>query len=160
MKAITISASEWSEVAREALVESSLAGPALANHLRVEPELGTPARGGVPATRAVRVPSGWRLSPGASCTAPAATGWRGCGVGGTTGWEPGQELAGSFLVPADAAGVSIEESWDHLGMRATASHDVVLDGVLIPAEYAGALLPVGGQPPPSTRSSAPGWRWS
>ena len=37
---------------RDAFVESTLAGPALANALRVEPELGTPARGGVPATRA------------------------------------------------------------------------------------------------------------
>jgi alkylation response protein AidB-like acyl-CoA dehydrogenase len=147
VKAITISAGEWSEVAGEAVLSSSLAGPALANHLRVEPELGTPARGGMPATRAVRVPSGWRITGRKLyCTGSYGLAWLVVWAG-TAGSEPGQELAGSFLVPADAAGVSIEESWDHLGMRATASHDVVLDGVLIPEEYGCALQPVGGKPP-------------
>ena len=32
-------------------------------------------------------------------------------------------------MPLDLAGVSIEPSWDSLGMRATASHTVVLDQV-------------------------------
>ncbi|MDO3408221.1 acyl-CoA dehydrogenase family protein [Saccharibacillus sp. CPCC 101409] len=30
------------------------------------------------------------------------------------------------------AGVTVEETWDTLGMRATGSHDVVLDGVFVP----------------------------
>ncbi|MQA83806.1 MAG: acyl-CoA dehydrogenase [Streptosporangiales bacterium] len=37
-----------------------------------------------------------------------------------------------FLVPA-ADGLTVEETWDSLGMRATASHDLHLD-VLVPAE--------------------------
>jgi alkylation response protein AidB-like acyl-CoA dehydrogenase len=37
----------------------------------------------------------------------------------------------SFLVPLDAPGVSIQPSWDSLGMRATASHTVVLEGVRV-----------------------------
>lgn len=41
--------------ARDAIIRSALQGPALINALRVEPELGTPARGGVPATTAARV---------------------------------------------------------------------------------------------------------
>jgi alkylation response protein AidB-like acyl-CoA dehydrogenase len=39
---------------RDRVIASSLRGPALINALRVEPELGTPSRGGVPATKAVR----------------------------------------------------------------------------------------------------------
>jgi alkylation response protein AidB-like acyl-CoA dehydrogenase len=35
-------------------------------------------------------------------------------------------------VPFSAPGVSIEQTWDTLGLRATGSHTVVLDGVLIP----------------------------
>ncbi|OWA34097.1 acyl-CoA dehydrogenase [Saccharibacillus sp. O16] len=31
-----------------------------------------------------------------------------------------------------AAGVRLEETWDTLGMRATGSHDIVLDGVFVP----------------------------
>lgn len=35
-------------------------------------------------------------------------------------------------VPLDAPGVSIEETWDTLGMRGTGSHTVVLDEVFVP----------------------------
>ena len=37
-----------------------------------------------------------------------------------------------FGVPMNAKGVSIEETWDSLGMRGTGSHDVVFDGVFVP----------------------------
>jgi acyl-CoA dehydrogenase len=37
-----------------------------------------------------------------------------------------------FGVPMNAAGVSIKETWDTLGMRGTGSHDVVLDNVFVP----------------------------
>jgi alkylation response protein AidB-like acyl-CoA dehydrogenase len=148
IKAATIPGSDWSQAARDALLSSSLAGPALANHLRVEPELGTPARGGVPATRAIRVPSGWRITGRKLyCTGSHGLAWLVVWAA-TAGSEPAQELTGSFLVPAEASGVSIEESWDHLGMRATESHDIVLDGVLIPADYGFTLRPVDGKPPP------------
>jgi alkylation response protein AidB-like acyl-CoA dehydrogenase len=45
-------------------------------------------------------------------------------------------LVSQFLVPADADGIGVEETWDSLGMRATASHDLHLD-VTVPA---GTLL--------------------
>ena len=43
---------------------SAVEGVALINALRVEPDLGTPARGGLPATVAARLPdgAGWRLT--------------------------------------------------------------------------------------------------
>lgn len=37
-----------------------------------------------------------------------------------------------FGVPMNAKGVSIVETWDTLGMRATGSHDVVFDDVFVP----------------------------
>ena len=37
-----------------------------------------------------------------------------------------------FGVPMNATGVSIKETWDALGMRGTASHDVLLDDVFVP----------------------------
>ncbi len=40
------------------------------------------------------------------------------------------------LVPMAAQGVRIEETWDHLGLRASGSHDVVLDGVAVPEDHA------------------------
>ena len=47
--------------------------------------------------------------------------------------DPDGQRTGPFLVPADAAGITIVETWDHLGMRASASHDVVFDDTPIPA---------------------------
>jgi len=38
-----------------------------------------------------------------------------------------------FLIPAGADGITVEPTWDSLGMRATASHDVHLD-VAVPAD--------------------------
>ena len=44
--------------------------------------------------------------------------------------ESGEILV--VAVPAKAAGVTVVPTWDTLGMRATASHDVVLDKVRVP----------------------------
>jgi len=51
----------WPKEVRRRVQRSSLAGVALINALRVEPELGTPARGGLPATVAERTDDGWVL---------------------------------------------------------------------------------------------------
>ena len=51
----------WPKEVRRRVQRSSLAGVALINALRVEPELGTPARGGLPATVAERTDDGWRV---------------------------------------------------------------------------------------------------
>lgn len=51
-------------------------------------------------------------------------------VAARAGSEAGEELEGAvsqFLVDATAPGVRVEQTWDSLGMRATASHDVHLD---------------------------------
>jgi alkylation response protein AidB-like acyl-CoA dehydrogenase len=42
-------------------------------------------------------------------------------------------LVSQFLVPADASGITVEPTWDALGMRATASNDVHLD-VTVPED--------------------------
>ncbi|QJY46619.1 acyl-CoA dehydrogenase family protein [Pseudonocardia broussonetiae] len=46
-------------------------------------------------------------------------------------------------VPLSAPGVSIVETWDTLGMRGTASHDLVFDGVFVPAEKVLGRRPYG-----------------
>jgi alkylation response protein AidB-like acyl-CoA dehydrogenase len=131
---------------RRAFVESTLAGPALANALRVEPELGTPARGGVPATRATRARDGYSLS-GRKIFSTGAPGLRWLLVwGATADDDPDGVRIGWFLVPGDAPGVSIEETWDHLGMRASGSHDVVFDDVHIPLDHGFGLAPPGSAP--------------
>jgi alkylation response protein AidB-like acyl-CoA dehydrogenase len=42
---------------------------------------------------------------------------------------------GLFLVPAGLPGTRIVETWDHLGLRASGSHDVVFDDVVFPLDH-------------------------
>ncbi|MFN0148186.1 MAG: acyl-CoA dehydrogenase, partial [Dehalococcoidia bacterium] len=65
--------------------------------------------------------------------------------------DEGTPREANFVVPADAPGLSLVETWDHLGMRATGSHDLVLDGVLLPEEMALEIKPAGPPlPDPAT----------
>jgi alkylation response protein AidB-like acyl-CoA dehydrogenase len=146
LKAATAPGSPWSDAARSAVVESARVGPALINHLRVEPELGTPARGGIPATRAVALrDGGWRIS-GHKLYSTGSVGLRWLVVYGATE-EPEPRIA-SFLVPGDAAGVEVRETWSHLGMRASASHDVLLHDVEIPEGFGFGFTAPGPPEPP------------
>ncbi|MCI0753659.1 acyl-CoA dehydrogenase family protein [Teichococcus vastitatis] len=112
---------------------------ALVNALRVEPELGSPSRGGLPETIARRQPDGsWRLT-GRKIYSTGSP-----GLGWMLVWardDGDAPRVGPVLVPARAPGVRIEESWDHLGLRATASHDVVFDEVRLEEASLAALRP-------------------
>ncbi|PPJ25459.1 acyl-CoA dehydrogenase [Nocardia nova] len=121
----------WPDAVYAELVRRSLDGPALVNAVRAEPELGAPARGGLPATIARRTQSGWILDGRKSF----ATGGRALTyhvVWAATDESP--QRVGHFLVPADAAGITWHDTWDHLGLRASNTHDVTYTGVAVPAE--------------------------
>jgi alkylation response protein AidB-like acyl-CoA dehydrogenase len=110
--------------------------PVLINALRVEPELGTPARGGLPATTARRVPGGWSLA-GRKIFATGAAGLRWMIV-----WAATDEAAprvGGFLVRSGSPGITIVPTWDHLGLRASRSDDVIFDGTPVPADAVAGL---------------------
>ncbi|MDQ0574223.1 acyl-CoA dehydrogenase family protein [Agromyces albus] len=125
----------WPDERYRALLAESVERPRLLNAIRAEPEWGAPARGGLPATTIRRDGDGWLLSGRKGY----ATGSEGLAYhlvwavhhDGASG-EP--ELAHA-IVPADAPGVRIERTWDHLGQRATSTHDVVYDDVAIPLEH-------------------------
>ncbi|MGD9893584.1 MAG: acyl-CoA dehydrogenase family protein [Dehalococcoidia bacterium] len=141
-------ARRWPAAQHERLCRDSLDGVALINVMRVEPELGTPARGGLPATTATRTPDGWRLD-GHKIYATGSPLLRYFLVWARTAVD-GDETprVGYFLVPNDLAGISIVETWNHLGMRATGSHDLILDGVALPADHAlDVRLPGEWSPP-------------
>lgn len=53
--------------------------------------------------------------------------------------ETGETLV--FSIPAHAEGVRVAETWDTTGMRATASHDLVLEDVRLPASAVATKLP-------------------
>jgi alkylation response protein AidB-like acyl-CoA dehydrogenase len=42
---------------------------------------------------------------------------------------------GLFLLPAGLPGTRIVETWDHLGLRASGSHDILFDDVVFPLDH-------------------------
>jgi alkylation response protein AidB-like acyl-CoA dehydrogenase len=114
------------------LAKETVEGVALINALRVEPELGSPARGGLPATIARRTETGWRLT-GRKIYSTGAPILKWYAVWAKTD-EP-EIRVGLFLVPAGLPGTRIEETWDHLGLRASGSHDVIFEDVAFPLDY-------------------------
>ncbi|MBK1656658.1 acyl-CoA dehydrogenase family protein [Paracraurococcus ruber] len=129
----------WPTALRQRVQREAVAEGALINALRVEPELGSPTRGGLPATVARRTADGWVLS-GHKRYSTGVPALRWLEVHGRT--DEAEPRIGSFLVPADAPGIEIRETWDHLGLRASGSHDVLFHAVPIPADHAiGLALP-------------------
>lgn len=119
----------WAAAHYEPLCRDVVARGALINSIASEEATGSPSRGGQPQTVATAMPDGgWRLdgrklyATGAPtldyflvlASLPAGRGW--------------------FLVPRATPGLSIEETWDTLGMRASGSHDAVFAGMLLPPE--------------------------
>lgn len=140
--------SGWPEHLKQRVIGEAISDGALINALRVEPDLGTPARGGLPGTVARRTPEGWRISGRKIySTGSTALTWLVVWARSDDGPDQGGPLVGGWLVRADTPGVVIEESWDHLGLRASASHDVILDEVLVPLDHALDPQPVGSPPP-------------
>jgi alkylation response protein AidB-like acyl-CoA dehydrogenase len=60
--------------------------------------------------------------------------------------DGGPKIVHAFL-PRDHDGYRIVETWDTLGMRATRSDDVVLDGAFVPDKYIARIVPAGGLDP-------------
>ncbi len=145
----TAARSDWPEHLRALVGRGAGRSGALINALRVEPALGTPARGGLPATTARRTADGWSISGRKiySTGAPGLTwmlvfarvepgGSPDIEPGGSPGTDEDTPRMGLFLVPAHAPGVRIEDTWDQLGLRGSGSHDVVFEGVTVPADHA------------------------
>jgi alkylation response protein AidB-like acyl-CoA dehydrogenase len=124
----------WPDAVHERVARDAVRHGALMNALRAEPDLGSPTRGGLPATVLHRREDGtWRLS-GRKTYVTGAPGLTWMEVWVRT--DEDRPRLGCALVRADTPGVRIVESWDQLGMRATGSHDVVFEDAALPAEHA------------------------
>ncbi|MES1247153.1 MAG: acyl-CoA dehydrogenase family protein [Actinomycetota bacterium] len=135
--------SPWPQELRDLLNESVAHGPALANFLNVEPQLGSSSRGGLVQTTAARIElpdgsPGWRVN-GRKIYSTGSNGLRWLVATAHTEDDPEGLRVGQFLIPGDTPGIEVVETWDHLGMRATASNDVVFTDVDIPLGHAVGL---------------------
>jgi len=143
-------AQSWPPHIYERLAREAVDGGGLIGGLRVEPELGTPVRGGLPKTVARRTADGWAIS-GSKIYSTGSTGLSWFSVWAKT--DEAEPRVGNFLVAADAPGIRIEPAWDHLGMRATVSHEVVFADTPIPLDHAVDIrLPADWAPRPDDRA--------
>lgn len=119
----------WSDTALAAINHAIIAGGALVNRAATERASGSPARGGKPHTTAERLPNGdfqlngcktfTTLSPVLDIFIVTAA---------------LEDSTVEFIVPREAKGLSIDPTWTMTGMRGTASHDLVLDNVVVPED--------------------------
>jgi len=135
----------WPDHLKRLVAEDAHQNGGLINALRVEPDLGTPARGGLPATVARHTPDGWRIS-GRKIYSTGSPGLTWMVVWART--DEAEPRVGGWLVHKDTPGWHIEETWDHTGLRASGSHDVVFEDTLVSDDRALSPLPVGAPQAP------------
>lgn len=133
----------WPAAAYADVLAESADRPALVNALRVEPELGSPVRGGLPATTARRDGGHWLLT-GRKIYSTGAVGLSRMLVFARTDEDPVR--VGTFIVRPDTPGLTVEPTWDHIGLRASRSDDVVLDSVRVPVDDVIGLAAPGQVP--------------
>ncbi|MCW5695097.1 MAG: acyl-CoA/acyl-ACP dehydrogenase [Bauldia sp.] len=122
----------WPAGIMEEVLAGTRDGSCLVNAAQVEPGLGSPSRGGLPATLARRTSDGWSIT-GHKQFVTGAPILSYVNVLAVTD-EPEQRV-GTFVVPMSAPGLRIVETWDTIGMRATGSHDVVLENTPVRFEH-------------------------
>ncbi|HAT1610433.1 TPA: acyl-CoA/acyl-ACP dehydrogenase [Raoultella planticola] len=135
----------WAEPLRQRVFQDAVERGGLINSLRVEPELGSPARGGLPQTVATRRAGGWQIN-GHKIYTTGIEGLSWLAIWGRSDDSPPR--VGTWLVPRDSEGITVVKSWDHAGMRATGSHEVVLKNVCVAAENAVDVWPTDAPPSP------------
>ncbi len=91
---------------------------------------------------ATRVEGGWEIT-GHKIFGSLSPVWTYLGVHAMDASDPANPKIVHAFVERDAPGLRIEETWDALGMRATASHDTILDRVFVPDEATILVCPAG-----------------
>ncbi|WP_041123568.1 acyl-CoA dehydrogenase family protein [Jeotgalibacillus alimentarius] len=120
----------WKKGAADFILEK-ISNGAIVNTAATEKGAGSPARGALPKTTAVKTADGFEITGEKSYTSLAPM----LDYIFVTAVIEGTEQVATFIIPGDATGVSIRESWDSIGMHGTASHDLVLEKVKIPETY-------------------------
>ncbi|GIP41250.1 putative acyl-CoA dehydrogenase YdbM [Paenibacillus sp. J31TS4] len=123
---------------------------AMINSFASERATGSPSRGGRPQTEAVPVEGGWLLTGRKTFSTLSPILQEFIVTAGVTGTEE----TGEFYVER-GEGVRVEETWNTLGMRATGSHDLVLERVFVPEAHVLSIT-VGGKRPPR-KETGDGW---
>ncbi len=116
---------------------------ALVNRAISEAETGSPTRGGRPSTNAVEVDDGFVINGVKTFTSMS----KGLTHFIVSAYDTAREQVGYFLIPKETAGVEIADNWNMIGMRATESHDLVLNDVHVSKSNFVELRSAAGKKP-------------
>lgn len=142
----------WPDPIFATICRSIAAEGALINAAATEPELGSPSRGGMPATTATATSGGWLVN-GRKLFVSMAPVLRYfvVSVALPPGPDTPQGAVANAIVPAGSNGLRLEDTWsDALSLRTSGSYDVILENVFVADEWLIDRHPVGGGPPPKS----------
>ena len=91
---------------------------------------------------AERVEGGWRIT-GHKIFGSLTPVWTRMGLHAMDTSDPSSPKIVHAFVNRDAPGIRVVETWDTIGMRATSSHDTILDDVFVPDSQVGLVCPAG-----------------
>jgi len=106
----------------------------LNNTVATEEGLGSPAGGGLPETEAVESEGGWLLNGRKTFTTLSPLLHYFIVLARLPAEANEPPRVGNIMVLRTDPGVSVVETWDSMGMRATGSHDLLLENVRLPEE--------------------------
>ncbi len=93
-------------------------------------------------TKAERVPGGYKLT-GRKSFGSLTPVWTRLGAHALDTSDPKAPKVVHAFIPRNTPGITIKETWDVMGMRATRSDDTILEGVFVPDKYVARVLPMG-----------------
>ncbi|MGB7999711.1 MAG: acyl-CoA dehydrogenase family protein [Anaerobacillus sp.] len=117
----------WNDDVYKELCRDVLNGT-LINRAQTEEETGDPTRGGLPTTIATKVESGYRLTGRKTFTTLSQH------LDQVIVKATYEGVPADFLVQMNQSGITIDQTWDTLGMRGTRSDDLILQDVFVPEQ--------------------------
>jgi alkylation response protein AidB-like acyl-CoA dehydrogenase len=94
------------------------------------------------ATKAEKVPGGYKFT-GRKAFGSLTPVWTRLGVHGMDTSDPKNPKIVHGFLPRNTPGITVKETWDVMGMRATRSDDTILDGAVVPDKYIARIVPAG-----------------
>src|SRR5262249_57041517 len=97
-------------------------------------------------TKAEKVDGGYKFT-GKKSFGSLTPVWTRLGVHGMDTSDPQHPKVVHGFLARNTAGVTIKDTWDVLGMRATRSDDTVLEKAFVPDKYIARVVPAAPAPP-------------
>ncbi|UFU00190.1 acyl-CoA/acyl-ACP dehydrogenase [Radiobacillus kanasensis] len=117
----------WKEESFQKVCDLIVKEKALINLAQTERATGSPSRGGIPTTTAIKEKGGWRVNGEKAFTSMAVA--LDYSIVTVDVNQTGKR--GFILVDHSLDGVRVQETWDSISMRGTKSDDLILEQVLV-----------------------------